>query len=628
MAGLPSITLSHDNCPHQVILCGVEASLDIALARLRAMGILCEKLPFASGFHTPLFAGHVAPHRERFARIPMARARLPLWSATRVAPYPDDAPGIRALAVEHLLAPVRFRELALRLHDEGARVFVQVGTGSLTGFLEDSLRGRPHLAVSASDPRRGGVDQLVRMAAALFVEGLEPRFDRLLGDSDDQGSPLALGVPLWRPAAPLPLAAAPPPAIPGRLGAAFQDTLSAIGSAGADVLAALAPREKRTTRTLSMTSMPALVDHCFFRQPEGWPTISDRHPVVPMTALLELMIDAARELCPGRVPVAVEDARAMRWLVTSKPVEAKFHARLVAADRVAVTLEGYAEATVTFAAAYPAAPPPSREPMTAPRPVPFEAADMYRDRWMFHGPAYQGVRALAAMGDDGLDGTLECGAAPGALLDNAGQIFGLWVMLRFPVDRLAMPVAISRLSFHAPHPQPGARVECQVRIRRHDDRAVVADLELVSGGRVWARIEGWEDRRFETDERLWNVFRFPERHLLAVPRGAGAGREVVFQDRYRGAPTREQLERRFLGERERAEYEAQPPRSQRAWLAARIAAKDAVRDHLWAHEVGPLFPVEIELSSDGKRARWRGGELRVDTIQDGDLAIAAVKVLH
>ena len=102
----------------------------------------------------------------------------------------------------------------------------------------------------------------------------------------------------------------------------------------------------------------------------------------------------------------------------------------------------------------------------------------------------------------------------------------------------------------------------------------------------------------------------------------------MFQDRYRGAPTREQLERRFLGERERAEYEAQPPRSQRAWLAARIAAKDAVRDHLWSHEVGPLFPVEIELSSDGKRAHWRGGELRVDTIQDGDLAIAAVKVLH
>src|SRR6266571_4436167 len=80
LSGLPDIAISHDNCPHQVIFCGADASVDTALARLGAGGVLCQKLPFRSGFHSPLFAPFLAPHRDNFARLPMQAARLPLWS--------------------------------------------------------------------------------------------------------------------------------------------------------------------------------------------------------------------------------------------------------------------------------------------------------------------------------------------------------------------------------------------------------------------------------------------------------------------------------------------------------------------------------------------------------------------
>ncbi len=37
---------------------------------------------------------------------------------------------------------------------DGVRVFVEVGArGNLTGFVEDTLRGRPHFAVAPSLPR-------------------------------------------------------------------------------------------------------------------------------------------------------------------------------------------------------------------------------------------------------------------------------------------------------------------------------------------------------------------------------------------------------------------------------------------------------------------------------------------
>src|SRR6185369_11770432 len=134
-------------------------------------------------------------------------------------------------------------------------------------------------------------------------------------------------------------------------------------------------------------------------------------------------------------------------------------------DRVEIEIPGYARATVVLAAAYPPAPPPALAPLTAPRPTPIDAATMYRDRWMFHGPAYQGVTALGPMGDDGVDGVIEALPAPGALLDCAGQLMGWWVMDREQLDRLAMPVRIARLAFFADEPAPGVRVACRVRIR-------------------------------------------------------------------------------------------------------------------------------------------------------------------
>jgi phosphopantetheinyl transferase len=120
-------------------------------------------------------------------------------------------------------------------------------------------------------------------------------------------------------------------------------------------------------------------------------------------------------------------------------------------------------------------------------------------------------------------------------------------------------------------------------------------LTLARDGKVWAVVEGWENRRFETDERLWALIQWPEKNLLSEVRPEGF---VLFDDHYRAATTRDRLARRFLGERERATYERQTPRRQRSWLAGRIAAKDAVRDLLWKRGSGPLFPVEVGIENE------------------------------
>jgi phosphopantetheinyl transferase len=305
------------------------------------------------------------------------------------------------------------------------------------------------------------------------------------------------------------------------------------------------------------------------------------------------------------------------------PVEVTITVRASGADTLSASIDGYVDATIRLGRAYPPPPAADLEPLVEERPSPVAAADFYRERWMFHGPSYQGVVNVGAIAPNGIRGTLRTGDADGALMDNAGQLFGFWVMLNAERDRLAMPVRIRRLDLFGPHPSAGDLCDCTVRIRKLDAGSVRADIDITAGGAIWARIEGWEDRRFETDDALWRVLREPEHHALAVVQADGY---VLLRDRWRTAQSRDFLMRRYLSDGERAEYEALRPMAQRQWLAGRIAAKDAVRQWMWTHGSGPLFPVEIQVANEQTgRPVVRGAcpeDLNISIAHKNDLAVA------
>ncbi|MGW0899091.1 beta-ketoacyl synthase N-terminal-like domain-containing protein, partial [Streptomyces goshikiensis] len=180
LRGMDGVVVSHDNCPHQSVVCGDPAGVSAVLERLRAQGVLGQELPFRSGFHTPMWEPYLGQVRAAFARLPLRPGAVPVWSATTCAEFPSAPEEVRELVVRHLLEPVRFRELTLRLYeDAGVRSFVTLGPGSLPGFVEDTLRDRPHLAVSTSSPRLPGLDALRRTCAALWSEGHAPDWNRL-----------------------------------------------------------------------------------------------------------------------------------------------------------------------------------------------------------------------------------------------------------------------------------------------------------------------------------------------------------------------------------------------------------------------------------------------------------------
>ncbi|GGS11189.1 polyketide synthase [Streptomyces nojiriensis] len=666
---LDRVVVSHDNCPHQSVICGDPAQVAAAVARLRGDGVLGQELPFRSGFHTPMWEPYLGQVRAAFDRLPLRPGSLPVWSATTCAPFPSAPGDVRDLVVRHLLEPVRFRELILRLYEEeGVRGFVTLGPGSLPGFVEDTLRERPHLSVSTSAPRLPGLSALRRTCAALWAEGHAPRWGLLAEAAPAAGStprpgpaapqpapagpglrvPLRLGSPLVRlsetartslsgllapgpaparpagPAAPLSApAGAARPVLLSALDAVLADAGSAARavteawSAAGPPKAPLPPSapaptpapppardlggsgraEGKQLLRLSLAALPYVRDHCVYLQPDGWPEDSDRFPVVPMTTMLELAAGAARRHAPpGLAVVGYEDVRALRWLAVEPAVDVEVTVRGDGPGRMRVGLGEYASVVVLLGERYGQPPAPDGTPLRDAAPAPVSAEALYRDRWMFHGPRFAGVHEVRSVGSDGIRGVLRALPDPGALLDAAGQLFGHWMQLRLPVDRLVFPATVDRIRFYGPPPAPRELVTATARIRAVQDVTVRGDVELRgAGGGVWARIEGWTYRRFGADERVWPMKFTPEVCGIGEPRPEGW---CLARRRWNDPASQELVMRRYLGAAERAAYERLAPRARAPWLLGRIAAKDALRQLLWDGGAGPVFPAEVPIGSD------------------------------
>ncbi|MFI0485009.1 beta-ketoacyl synthase N-terminal-like domain-containing protein [Actinomadura sp. 9N215] len=728
VAGRSGVFVSHDNCPHQSVICGPADEVRAILGRLASEGVLGQELPFRSGFHTPLARAYEKQAQHLFEALPIRESRVPLWSATTVAPYPESPADVRDLILRHLLEPVRFSELIEELYGAAhVRAFVQVGPGSLTGFVADRLGDREHLAMAANSPKRDGMAQLRRVVAALWTEGYgaSPPPPPAAGVPIDLGTPLVRldgAVPPIRLAAGIPSLPADDPVL-AELEALLNDAATGAqtvveafgagpgpsgqvedapaqddhpddpqaehlrdlprrpenprpGDAGADgaraehshaedarpgAARAENPRcqdpetpqdgdgppetpqdvdgspvaaELVVSRVFSLDAMPYLADHCVFPQAPGWPDLSDRFPIVPLATLLEVIADTARELLPGLVVIGFENVRAVRWIVAAPPTTADIRAYLVeerdrpieGRDRprkVKVVIQGHADGTVLLADRHPSPPAPDATPLTIEGPPIVTAERLYEERWMFHGPLFRGINEITALAEDGVRAVLSSLPTPGALLDSAGQLCGHWIQVYGDTNQTVFPVGIERVSLFGPLPPEGEHLATTIWNQSLTDTTMRCSAEMVrENGTVWARISGWTTHRFYTDEALWRMRFTAEVSGTGEPQPGGW---CLSRKRWDGTASRDLLMRQYLCASERAEYEALPPFAQGPWLLGRIAAKDAVRDHLWRNGHGPLFPAELTVH-DGPTVTGPFDEpLTISIASNAELGVALVR---
>ncbi|TCO24969.1 acyl transferase domain-containing protein [Pedobacter psychrotolerans] len=635
---ISDLYISNDNCPQQAILCGSKNALEELVPILKAKQIFHQILPFQSGFHSPFVADKLEVILAGMKDMTFRKTTTPLWSATTLEIYPEGFDAIRQLSAEHLIKPVRFRELTDKLYQEGARVFIQVGSGGLTGFIDDTLKGKEISTISANVPIRSGITQLQRVVAALFVEGREIGLD-FLGQTKsssvkpNKGIKLVLGSPIIHHLQTLKNLAIQnqPKAKP-----VFADSLHPVLNAfNENVLEMISMQEEmighfekanfndqsqpsfeyqhpvKTIRKpfsqkldVSLDHQPYLIDHSLLRQPKGWPTVEDMDPVIPMTMIFELFAEIALAQSPEEKVHKIKNMRVFQWMNVVKPFQETVTGEWKDDETVYLNLERFANAEVKLSPFLNTAPDRNfdiGEKLNIDR-----TAEQIYDAHMFHGPAYQGIKKIVAVGQNGITGIIEAADGKGSLLDNAGQLFGLWLQLTLEKDRIAFPVKIQEIEFFGEIAEQDGTFECTCVLTELNDEFATADIVMKKAGQIWLIISGWQNRRLEIDEPLWNVSMSPLRNRLSEEIAPGV---FLFGNAYSRVVSWDFILKRYFNQTEKKHHNSLLPNKRKTWMISRVAAKDAVRNLLNTQKQQACYPITFEIYSDEFRKPYVKGGL-------------------
>jgi len=631
ITNIPNIYVSNDNCPHQVILCGSNTALEELVPQLKAKQIFHQILPFQSGFHSPFVADKLDLILAGMEKVQFQPTKIPLWSATTLMPYPSDQQAIRQLSAEHLVQPVRFRELTEKLYDEGVRFFIQVGTGGLIGFIDDTLKGKAFSTLASSVVTRSALAQLQRVVAALFVEGKTVALDFLavqnhIKKATNKGMKLQLGSPIVRnfdavKSLGKSFDTVQPQLTSGTavksshpLVQAFQENIADMIRMQEEVLTLFQNRpapssavtvakplvvEKPVDRHFSkmlqvnLDSHPYLIDHSLLRQPQGWSEVADMEPVIPMTMIFELLAEIAQAEQPATKIHKIMHVSVFQWMNVAKPFEKMVNGEWRSAQLAYLDIENFANAEVALSTAYPVAPEFDLS-IGEPLPITRTSEEIY-DKHMFHGTAYQGIMEVTAVGKKGIIGKIKGNGGKGSLLDNAGQLFGLWLQLTLTKDRIAFPVKIKEIEFFDDMRDQDGLFECTCMLTDLNDEFAIANITLQRNGKAWCSIRGWQNRRLEIDEALWNVSMSPLHNRLSAEIAPAV---FFFHQAYTRVASWDFILKRYFNQTEKQHYQQLLPNRRKSWMVSRVAVKDAVRQLLNHQKDLPCYPITFEIRSD------------------------------
>lgn len=178
--GPNGIVIANHNSPRQSVLSGKIANMEAVEQRLAAASISFRRLPVGGAFHSPLMSGAVEPFSRFLADFPVESPSLSVFSNADAAVYPRDPVLIRERIALNLTKPVRFADEIGAIYEAGARVFVEVGAGSvLRQLTSQCLHGRPHVAIALSHKGQHDVSSLWHAVGQLAVAGVNVRCEQL-----------------------------------------------------------------------------------------------------------------------------------------------------------------------------------------------------------------------------------------------------------------------------------------------------------------------------------------------------------------------------------------------------------------------------------------------------------------
>jgi phosphopantetheinyl transferase len=137
--------------------------------------------------------------------------------------------------------------------------------------------------------------------------------------------------------------------------------------------------------------------------------------------------------------------------------------------------------------------------------------------------------------------------------------------------------------------------ECTCILTELNEEFAIADIILKRDGKVWCAITGWQNRRLEIDEPLWNVSMSPLHNRLSEEI---APEVFFFHQAYTRVASWDFILKRYFNQTEKQYHQQLFPNKRKEWMVSRVAVKDAVRNLLREKKNHPCFPITFEIGKD------------------------------
>ena len=174
------VAIAAINAPGGVVISGETSAVETVLAAFAQRNVIGQRLFVSLAAHSPLVEPAL-DRMEALARgVAMARPSIPIaWNLTG-RPLPNGAAPDAVYWRRHMREPVRFADGVKALHDDGFRIFLEVGPHpTLLALAQQSLPAAGNLLLTSLRRGKDDWNELLTSLADLHVNGATGRLCRL-----------------------------------------------------------------------------------------------------------------------------------------------------------------------------------------------------------------------------------------------------------------------------------------------------------------------------------------------------------------------------------------------------------------------------------------------------------------
>ncbi|NUM35170.1 MAG: SDR family NAD(P)-dependent oxidoreductase [Candidatus Brocadiae bacterium] len=190
-----AVDIANRNAPNQMVLSGLSEEIERCHKILQKKSIGCTLLPVSHAFHSKLMSEAARNFYKKIQNIEFLPARVRVIMGQKAEYYPGEADSSISLILEEQICKgVNFAASMQRLYNDGVRLFLEVGPGSVLTHLGQSiLKDTQATFLTMNERGKDDWESYQNFLGRLFVSGVPLS---LIPDKEQnslsQGSPTIL----------------------------------------------------------------------------------------------------------------------------------------------------------------------------------------------------------------------------------------------------------------------------------------------------------------------------------------------------------------------------------------------------------------------------------------------------